>query len=216
MTAEINGSDGIFNLWPTKIVRRKLAGCEQPNKDLLKLIRDMEKANKNLTLNYRDSNPLEVDNTGSNWLRDNINSVAIDYLRHIGINYPVNWQIHAWSSINRLGDYHDLHNHPRSYLSGTYYLKMPAENSRSTAGNRADVRPGCITFYDPRPSVNMSSIKGDPYVEPEFTVWPEPGLLMMWPGFLNHFVHPNLSKETRVSLSFNIVLKWSDDYLPQQ
>jgi len=29
-------------------------------------------------------------------------------------------------------------------------------------------------------------------------------------------VHPNLSDETRISLSFNIVLKWSDAYLPQQ
>ena len=39
---------------------------------------------------------------------------------------------------------------------------------------------------------------------------------MMWPASLMHFVHPNLADETRISLSFNIVLKWSDDYLPQQ
>jgi len=25
-----------------------------------------------------------------------------------------------------------------------------------------------------------------------------------------------LSKETRISISFNIVLQWSDDYLPEQ
>ncbi len=81
---------------------------------------------------------------------------------------------------------------------------------------RADVRPGRITFYDPRPGVNMTAIKGDPYVEPEYTVTPEAGMVLLWPAFINHFVHPNLSKETRVSISFNIVLKWSDHYLPEQ
>jgi hypothetical protein len=29
-------------------------------------------------------------------------------------------------------------------------------------------------------------------------------------------VHPNLSAEPRVSISFNVVLKWSHDYLPAQ
>jgi hypothetical protein len=29
-------------------------------------------------------------------------------------------------------------------------------------------------------------------------------------------VHPNLSKEPRLSVSFNVMLQWSDDYLPSQ
>ncbi|MGF1610571.1 MAG: putative 2OG-Fe(II) oxygenase [Kiloniellales bacterium] len=45
---------------------------------------------------------------------------------------------------------------------------------------------------------------------------PSPGLLLLWPAFLFHFVHPNLSREPRISISFNVVLKWSDDYLPRQ
>ena len=36
-----------------------------------------------------------------------------------------------------------------------------------------------------------------------------------WPT-INHFVQRNLSKETRIPLSFNIVLKRSDHYLPDQ
>ena len=82
--------------------------------------------------------------------------------------------------------------------------------------SRRDVRPGCITFYDPRGGVNMNAIRNDPYVEPEYTVRPEPGMLLMWPAFIHHFVHPNLSEATRVSISFNIMLKWSDTYLPDQ
>ena len=88
--------------------------------------------------------------------------------------------------------------------------------TRETLKSRSDVRPGRITFYDPRQGSNMTAIKNDPNIEPEHTVLPEPGLMLLWPAFVNHFVHPNLSKETRISISFNIVLKWSDEYLPDQ
>jgi uncharacterized protein (TIGR02466 family) len=203
-----------IDLFPTKLVRRKLPGFEEPTRDLIKMAREMEKGNKALTTDYRENNPLEYDREGPNWLRGEINQTVIAYLKEIGIDYAVNWQIHAWININRTGDYHDPHNHPHAYLSGTYYLKMPGEGAKKR--QRSDVRPNRITFYDPRTGFNMSSIRNDPYVDPEFTVLPEPGLLMMWPAALMHFVHPNLSDETRISLSFNIVLKWSDDYLPRQ
>lgn len=204
----------VKDLWPTKLYNRKIDGFSEPNRALLKLVRDLDKANKNVTVAYRDNNILNMDHPGTNWLRQEVNQSVIEYLQTIGIDYAVNWQIHAWANINRKGDYHDAHNHPHSYLSGTYYLKVP---SPATQGrNRSDVRPGHITFYDPRPGINMISIKNDPYVDPEHTILPEPGQLMMWPAFLNHFVHPNLSNETRISISFNIILKWSDEYLPTQ
>ncbi|MDH3452512.1 MAG: 2OG-Fe(II) oxygenase family protein, partial [Gammaproteobacteria bacterium] len=82
--------------------------------------------------------------------------------------------------------------------------------------NRADVRPGCITFYDPRGSVNMNAIKNDPQIEPEFTIAPQAGMILMWPAFLLHYVHPNLSDELRISISFNLIVKSPGDYLPAQ
>lgn len=205
--------NGVIDLWPTKLLRRRLDDFDEPNRLLLKLIREMEKANRNLTTDYRDNNLLNLDHPGANWLRGEVNGSVIQYLQTIGIDYPVDWQIHAWANVNRMGDYHDLHNHPHCYLSGTYYVKVP---TGAATGGRSDLRPNRITFYDPRPGVNMVSIKNDPYIDPEYTVMPEPGLLLLWPAFLNHFVHPNLSKETRVSISFNIILKWADHYLPTQ
>lgn len=74
----------------------------------------------------------------------------------------------------------------------------------------------CLTLYDPHGAVNMTAIKGDPYIEPEHTVSPETGMILLWPAFLSHFVHPNLSEEPRISVSFNVMLEWSDDYLPTQ
>ncbi len=123
--------------------------------------------------------------------------------------------MHGWANVNRLGDYHDPHNHPHCYLSGTYYVQVPTD--RAPLQSRKDVRPGAITFYDPRgPAVNMGAIRGDPYVEPEHTVQPTPGEILLWPAFLMHFVHPNLSETPRISISFNVMLKWSDEYVPRQ
>ena len=31
-----------------------------------------------------------------------------------------------------------------------------------------------------------------------------------------YFVEPNLSDDSRVAISFNIILEWSDDYLSEQ
>ena len=42
------------------------------------------------------------------------------------------------------------------------------------------------------------------------------GEILLWPAFLTHFVRPNLSETPRISISFNVVLKWKDDYLPRQ
>ena len=123
------------------------------------------------------------------------------------------WEVYAWIG-DGPGDYHDVHNHPHAYLSGTYYVQVP--EAPPSAGSRRDLRPGCITFYDPRGSVNMNAIKRDPYVEMEHTIAPCEGMILLWPSFLHHFVHPNLSEDPRISISYNVMLNWSNEYLPDQ
>ncbi len=214
MASEREWHEGFVELWPTVILQRKLGDADGPNRDLLRLINALDREHRDLTTDYLAPDLFNKDDPAVNWLRSQVNQSVIGYLRQVGIDYEVNWTVQGWPNVNRFGDYHDAHNHPRAYLSGTYYVKMP--KSREKLKNRSDLRPGCITLYDPRPGINMNAIKSDPYVDPEYTVLPEPGMLLMWPAFINHFVHPNLSKETRVSVSFNIVLKWAEHYLPDQ
>ncbi len=214
MAGEQDIQDGFVPLWPTILIQRRLKDFEKPTAELLKFVREMERGNKELTTQYLGVDFFNIDRPEISWLKGRIDETMIEYLQMLGMNYPIHWTVQGWPNVNRFGDYHDYHNHPRAYLSGTYYAKMPKHQEKLET--RGDVRPGCITFYDPRYGANMNAIKGDPYVDPEHTVKPEPGLLMMWPGFINHFVHPNLSKELRVTISFNIVLKWADHYLPKQ
>ncbi|NIA71987.1 hypothetical protein HBA54_25635 [Pelagibius litoralis] len=207
-------ADGFLDLWPTTLLLRSLPGHEAANAELLRLIAAMEVQKTDLTTDYRSGNLLTVDNPAITWLRDCINKTVIDYLKRAGLDYAVNWSLQGWANVNRRGDYHDPHNHPHAYLSGTYYLQVP--EAGAPAENRADVRPGAISFYDPRGAANMTAIRGDRQIEAEFTHHPKAGEILLWPAFLLHFVHPNLAEEKRVSISFNAVLKWSEDYLPDQ
>jgi len=147
------------------------------------------------------------------WLKACINKTTSDYLSEQNINYDVEWGLQGWANINRRGDYHNLHNHPHSYLSGTYYVQMPKANTIDSA-TRNDLNPGAISFFDPRPQANTLSIRDDAQIDPEYRVLPKAGEILLWPSFMHHLVHPNLSDQERVSISFNIVLKWKDEYLP--
>lgn len=211
---EAGDEEGFRLLWPVVFLERTLPGHEYANLELERLVLERESENENLTTDYLAGNLLALENPAIDWLVQCIQKTARDYCRRAGIGYAVKWSVQGWPNVNRLGDYHDPHNHPYAYLSGTYYVRVP--ESRAPLRNRADVRPGCITFYDPRGAVNMTAIKDDPQIEPEFTVAPRPGTILMWPAFLMHFVHPNLSQDPRISISFNIVIRNTEEYLPSQ
>lgn len=207
-------NDGFVSLWPTKILKRTLPDTQAANQALAGFIEDLDRKHRDVTTDYRSDDLFSHDHSGILWLRECVNVTVRDYFRHLGMDYDIRWSLQAWANVNRFGDYHDYHNHPHAYLSGTYYVRVPAQFEDLETRN--DVRPGRLTLYDPRACANMTAIKGDPYIEPEYTVEPTSGMILLWPAFVNHFVHPNLSKQSRLSISFNVMLKWSDDYLPAQ
>ena len=207
-------SGSFHALWPTILLEHEIPSHESADIALVQLIEELEQANRDLTTDYLEGNLLTQPHPAIEWLRECINKTVIDYFDHLKMGYPINWTLQGWPNINRMGDYHDPHNHPHSYLSGTYYVRVP--DTPVIIGSRKDLRSGNISFYDPRSAANMTAIRNDPNIEAEFTVQPRAGLILLWPAFLKHFVHPNLSDEPRISISFNVVLKWSDDYLPTQ
>lgn len=216
MTGSMPDEEGFLPLWPTLLLQRQLPGSEAANQVLRQLVEAEEAKNPALTTDYRTGNILARDHPAMHWLRDCINKTAIDYLKRCGLSYRIDWSLHGWPNVNRFGDYHDLHNHPHAYLSGTYYVAVPPESANEAPPGRSDRRPGAISFYDPRPQANMTAIAGDPQIEAEHTVRPEAGMILLWPAFLHHFVHPNLAKAERISISFNLTLKWRAEYLPAQ
>ena len=168
---------------------------------------------QNMTENYTDDNLFKLEHPAVFWLQQCIDKAIDDYSKNCGIDYTLKWNLQGWGNVNMKGDYHNLHNHPHSWLSGTYYVSVPTDDP--SIGSRNDLNPNDISFFDPRPQANMSAIRNDRQVDPEYRYSPKSGDLLLWPAFLHHLVHPNLCHSERISVSFNVVLKWKEDYLPK-
>ena len=206
--------DGFTELWPTTFLCRTLDNTAAANKALLALILESEAGRQDMTVDYTTENIFATAAPAIDWLKQCVNKTVADYFKKMAVSYDVEWSIQGWANINRYGDYHSLHNHPHSYLSGTYYVQVP-DKKAAAAGSRSDLNPGAISFFDPRPQANMTAVGGDGQIDPEHRILPQAGLILLWPSFLHHLVHPNLSDNLRVSISFNVLLKNTRDYLPQ-
>ena len=103
-----------------------------------------------------------------------------------------NYSIESWVNLNDKGGYNKVHHHGMFTLSGVMYLKCPKDSGR-------------LLLKDPRPAVyfNNSLIKN---AGEEIVIQPEEGLIVFFPGFLEHSVEQNNSNQTRISISFNINL----------
>ncbi len=103
------------------------------------------------------------------------------------------FRVSAWGNISRRGNYHRMHNHPNSAWSGCYYVTgMGSSNSMG----------GVLELYDPRPFTEMVDVPGSPYGQ-RVLVRPVPGLMVLFPSWLYHFVHPSDIDSERVSIAFN-------------
>jgi len=197
-----------FNgVWPTFLVRRQIAGHEQPNEALAKHIAQQEAREADSTARFRDQKFFTSENRAVRWLKDQIDQTAAGFLHHVGVHWPVFWTYTGWYNVNRYGDHHGPHNHPRCTMSGTYYVRVPADQERV---EDPLARPACISFYDPRTGANMISVGTESDARSAYVVSPAAGTLLLWPSPLQHSVHPNLSREQRISISFNLQMHPGD------
>ncbi len=193
-----------FNgVWPTLLVKRRLPGFEQPTEGLAAHIAEQEAREADYTARYQEQNFFASTLPAVGWLKAQIDQTARAFLRHVGIERTLTWTLFAWYNTNRYGDHHAPHTHPRSYLSGTYYVRVPPAPAEI---DDPRARPGCISFYDPRTCANMITVGPESDGRAAHLVLPSAGTLMMWPSPLQHYVHPNLSEQHRVTISFNLLM----------
>ena len=100
----------------------------------------------------------------------------------------------CWVNIMPPGVTHSMHIHPLSVISGTYYLQTPKNCS-------------AIKFEDPRMVNFMASPPRKTKAHRDnqrFVSMPaKEGHLVLFESWMRHEVPPNLSKEPRISISFN-------------
>jgi uncharacterized protein (TIGR02466 family) len=135
------------------------------------------------------------------WIIDAVQHVigaTLEQMRSGGLNrgFTGGLHIYGWGNVSRLGNYHSLHNHPASSWSGVYYVDSgePPTAQHPYSGN--------IDLLDPRPFTEMVYVPGEPYGQ-KFSIRPESGMMIIFPGFLYHFVHPYMGAGERISIAFN-------------
>lgn len=109
----------------------------------------------------------------------------------------------GWVNVNPQHSFNVPHDHPGYTWSGVYYVKVAEDDDQQKLQTERD---GCIEFLDPRTSVSALATdvtKYSDYFSPKKTITPRPGLIVIFPSYLRHWVYPNKREEDRITFAFN-------------
>ena len=118
-----------------------------------------------------------------------------------GLNLNANYYIkESWFNFGKKNTFQFEHAHSNSLISGVYYYNTNTQD-------------GKIEFRHPNPIA--AATQGFPYksvmtgnfparIATTFNFAPEPGKLILFPGWLTHRVLPNTTNNERISISFNL------------
>ena len=200
----------VVSAFPTLVGRFRAPNAHGVNQALRKLLLEKERTEPNAQhanvggwhsrhdlLEWKD--PAVATLRG--WIIEAVQHVigaTLEQMRSGGLNrgFTGGLHIYGWGNVSRLGNYHSLHNHPASSWSGVYYVDSgePPTAQHPYSGN--------IDLLDPRPFTEMVYVPGEPYGQ-KFSIRPESGMMIIFPGFLYHFVHPYMGAGERISIAFN-------------
>jgi uncharacterized protein (TIGR02466 family) len=102
----------------------------------------------------------------------------------------------GWANVLYDGGYNQPHMHPESMWSGVYYV----DTGEATAGVPNN---GVIEFLDPRTAVDQVKMPGLPF-SGRMRVEPRAGTLLLFPGWLSHYVNQYRGASPRIAVAFNV------------
>jgi uncharacterized protein (TIGR02466 family) len=186
-------------LFPTIITRGRLPNATALNQQLLKEIKDFSSQDRMgqewSKINYRGGYTSYASLNDMHY-RSPLFAKVSDLLQPHAVAFAKaqGWRIRGrklemtdlWMNVMPRHTYHNLHLHPHSVISGSYYVSTP-KGSVS------------LKLEDPRMPFYMNAPTRPLYHE----VVPQPGTFVMFESWLRHEVPPNQSTQPRIGLSFN-------------
>jgi uncharacterized protein (TIGR02466 family) len=106
--------------------------------------------------------------------------------------------MNGWVNVNPPGGYNGPHQHTDAVLSGVYYVDVPRGPSE---------KGGAIEFLSPHPVRLIRGMLRAPMFAERMHYQPKAGDLLIFPGQLPHWVHPNDSGKARVTVAFNAMMR---------
>jgi len=116
--------------------------------------------------------------------------------------------VHAWAMVMRNGDYTIPHDHSEVHWATVYYADA------GDADEGAHPASGLLALVDPRHGGRP--MPGLDLVGTTFTVLPRTGRLVVFPGWLLHYVHAYRGQRPRVSISCNVIFEPASPFAPER
>jgi uncharacterized protein (TIGR02466 family) len=207
--------DQLISLFPTTILKRRLEGMAENNRQLAALIEAMEAAEPNATeltstkggfqteLNLLAPDHPQANHPALLALKEHIGAAVRDYAGLLvgqecsRTPTRVRFTTWGWGVILRAGNWQGHHVHPGSNVSGVYYVAAPP------AALQEGRDEGKISFFDPRGRANMAQIISQITRHAEA---PTPGDMVVFPSWLEHSVAPFQGEGNRICIAFNAAL----------
>jgi uncharacterized protein (TIGR02466 family) len=129
-------------------------------------------------------------------LKKTINEHIKEYVNIVypGSNLDV-YITQSWANYTESNQYHHKHSHPNSFISGVFYVN-------------AIKNEDMIKFYKDLPPIyQINHNQPNNYNSGDVAILVETGDLVLFPSNFTHNVPPTISKETRISISFNTFIR---------
>ncbi len=191
----------LYKKFATPIWIKKISKVSRINKDLLDYIYQLKK------IDPKGNHKSNMLGWHSNNIKINTSPAHINFFNKISSNIErvvkdLSWDTKnfdykitsTWAIINPPFACNQSHIHSNNLISAAYYVKFPKDGGRFIA---EDPRQSALYYHGSFNEVNSLN-------EQNVIIEPQTGLLAMFPSYLWHWVEPNMSKEDRVIISFNI------------
>ena len=109
------------------------------------------------------------------------------------------YSVQAWAMVMRNGQHAVLHDHAEAHFSVVYYPAI------GDADREQYPDSGRLSFVDPRRGGTV--VSGIELFPSQFSLDPRVGQMVVFPGWLQHFVEPYRGTKPRVSISCNVRLE---------
>jgi hypothetical protein len=205
-----------LTLFPTRVLTLEFAGAEALNAELYRFfteygpfqdpdfLKDGDAAN---LLDLADACPAV----------GRLKGMFLDGLRRWlaaeGVAGDYTARLYMLSNFARTGEFTPAHNHA-AHVAGVYYVRVPSPGPRARrAPTPADYWAqdnGALILHDPRFNANLADLSQPGYEK----VFPRPGLMVLFPGYLWHSVTPHRDAERRLSIACNFWLERRDEASP--
>ncbi|MCW8092966.1 TIGR02466 family protein [Alteromonas sp. ASW11-130] len=207
--AQLELSDHMAMIFSTPLVAYNWPDSENLNRELTQEILKREASSKGVQKSNIGGWHSEPDffrwkAPCINKLFKRVNQITVSLTQSISLSEGkprrFKFKFDAWANVNRDRGYNTPHNHPNCLWSGVYYI------ARGNPTANGDSRNGKLELLDPRAGANMAYLKNT-ILESRYVIDPIPGLMVVFPSWLTHQVHPFHGSGERISVAFNVIVE---------